>query len=280
MMIAAAAYPKLRPSLRAKLDRLIALHPDYPTWIAGIAPARRGLVAFMLASTWADAIKRDGRHGNDGNRPNGPAASRNEGYGDELQHRYWHFIDLPFSVDGTSPEPTPTPNAATQIAAFRAALGAPNVSDALKSYDLVWLIHLVGDVHQPLHCIARFDRAHPTGDQGGNLVPLCALPCKDQLHGFWDTVLGTALDPASAVADAARLPAPDPHAARVRDEAEWVRHSFELAKARVYADPPIGPGPGPFTLDATYVAESRRLARLQAALAAARLANLLDEALR
>jgi len=42
----------------------------------------------------------------------------------------------------------------------------------------------------------------------------------------------------------------------------------------------IGPGPGPFALDGSYVAEARRLARRQAALAAARLANLLDEALR
>jgi hypothetical protein len=280
MIAAAVAYRKLRPSIRAKVDRLVALNPDYPSWIAHVAPARRGLVAFLLASTWADAIKRDGRHVNDGNRPDSSSASRNEGYGDDLQHRYWHFIDLPFSPDGTPGEPTPVPNAQTQIAAIRAVLASADAPDALKSYDLVWLLHLVADVHQPLHCISRFDRAHPTGDQGGNLVPLCAPPCKDQLHGYWDSILGSDPAPETAIAEAARLPDADPHAARVADEALWVRESFDVAKARAYVDPPIGHGPGPFTIDSAYAHEARRVARAQVALAGVRLANLLDAALR
>lgn len=40
--------------------------------------------------------------------------------------------------------PPDTPNALTQIAAFRAVLASANSSDQLKSYDLVWLMHLVG----------------------------------------------------------------------------------------------------------------------------------------
>jgi S1/P1 Nuclease len=32
---------------------------------------------------------------------------------------------------------------------LRAKLSEPGASDDVKSYDLVWLLHLVGDVHQP-----------------------------------------------------------------------------------------------------------------------------------
>ena len=46
----------------------------------------------------------------------------------------------------------------TQIVAFRKTLGDSGASDELKSYDLVWLLHLVGDVHQPLHATTRFNQ--------------------------------------------------------------------------------------------------------------------------
>jgi hypothetical protein len=279
MMVAAIAYKKLHPAVRAKVDRLVALNPDYATWVVGVAPAQRGLVAFMVASTWPDAIKHDGHHTNDGNRPVGPDAARNIGYKDDLQHRYWHFIDLPFSVDGTPLPALPQPNAETQIAAFRGVLSSPAAADALKSYDLVWLLHLVGDVHQPLHCVSRVDHAHPDGDGGGNQVPLCALPCKDELHGYWDSVLGSEPDSKAALDAAAKLPAPASKPAKVLAPATWIHETFELARARAYANPPVGLGPAPVTLDAAYRREAVRVARAQVALAGARLANLLEDAL-
>jgi hypothetical protein len=55
----------------------------------------------------------------------------------------------------------------------------------LKSYDLVWLMHLVGDLHQPLHCTARFAKTQKQGD-GGNGAKVCATSCRDSLHTFWD----------------------------------------------------------------------------------------------
>ena len=63
-------------------------------------------------------------------------------------------------------------------------------SDDIKSYDVAWLEHLVGDVHQPLHATSRFTKNHPNGDAGGNLVLLCAAPCRDELHAYWDGLLG------------------------------------------------------------------------------------------
>ena len=78
-----------------------------------------------------------------------------------------HFVDVPFSPDGTPLPEIPTPNAQTRINDFRAVL-ASNSPDALKSYDLSWLLHLVGDIHQPLHGTTRVTHSRPGGDDGGN----------------------------------------------------------------------------------------------------------------
>jgi hypothetical protein len=84
-------------------------------------------------------------------------------------------------------------NALTQIALFTKALKTSS-DDSIRSYDLTWLIHLVGDVHQPLHATTRFDKQTPNGDAGGNLVHICSAaqmekdPGKGRtvLHSFWD----------------------------------------------------------------------------------------------
>lgn len=156
MMVASAAWKKLTPPVRARVVELLKLNPDYQTWIAGIPAAKRGEVAFMRASKWADDIKsRAGYTKGDANEP-GAAGGRD--YADLLQHRYWHFKDIPFSVDGALLEQPYDVNAETQIVAFRKVLGS-NKPDAEKSYDLVWLIHLIGDVHQPLHATTRFSKS-------------------------------------------------------------------------------------------------------------------------
>src|SRR5262249_47503449 len=145
------------------------------------------MMIFIIAATWADRIKSapdyhaDGTH--DGNRPpNDPSASRNTGYDDFAQHKYWHFVDLPFTRDNTALPTIPTPNAQTQITAFRAVL-ASNSPDKLKSYDLSWLLHLIGDVHQPLHSTTRVSASKPDGDDGGNGVKLTSPA---NLHRYWD----------------------------------------------------------------------------------------------
>ncbi|KAF5881711.1 S1/P1 nuclease [Rhizobium sp. PEPV16] len=62
-------------------------------------------------------------------------------------------------------------NLETQIVAFTTALPASSgLPDSVRSNDLVWLLHLVGDAHQPLHASARFSKALKKGDQGGNLI--------------------------------------------------------------------------------------------------------------
>jgi hypothetical protein len=278
MMVAAVAYEQLTPAARAKAMRLLKLNPSYGDWIKGRKGADRDEIAFMLAATWPDEIKTKPGYQNDGEHPGGgPDDARNVGYSDMLQHRYWHFIDQPFSSDHTPLTDPTRPNALTQITAFRKALGS-DASDPVKSYDLVWLLHLVGDVHQPLHTAARFTRTQPHGDDGGNKVALCKKPCKDELHGFWDNLLGTGRKPEAALEEARLLPHATPGLAAIADESVWVKDGLQLAQKVVYTLP-VGPGAGPYTLDEDYTKAAKKLASQQVALAGARLAHLLNEEL-
>jgi hypothetical protein len=256
---------------------------------------------FMIAATWPDQIRNDPVYADDGpnngnSPPNDPTASQNIGYEDHLRHKYWHFVDIPFSQDGSTLPAVPSPNVETQIGLFRAALSSAK-SDDIKSYDLSWLEHLVGDVHQPLHAVTRITASHPEGDAGGNLVLLCSAPCRDELHFFWDRLVGsqssiqppppnppgrqvdTAAELKSAASAATTLPAPKANLSNKMDGAIWVHESFLAAEKYVYV-PPIGPGSGPYAITPQYFAAARTVANERVALAGARLANLLNKELK
>lgn len=278
-VIAASAYAQLTPAAKTRVATLLKLNPNYTDWIAGIDPAQQDEVAFIKAATWPDYIKHAPGYANDGEEPTDPNAAQNVGYSDKLMHRYWHYYDTPFSPDGTALIQPKIPNAQTQIHAFRASLAAPNATDDLKSYDLVWLLHLVGDVHQPLHATSRFTHDDTNGDRGGNDVKLCtASACNSELHAYWDDVLGTSSKITSVEKYAGQLPTPTAHQASISDESTWIDESFKAAKKTVYADP-VGNSIGPFTLTADYKTKAKTLARKRAALAAARLANVINNEL-
>lgn len=291
MMVAFIAYQKLSQPTRDRVDALIMLNPDFAklkSLIPSSVPKKdRPAMLFMLAATWPDRIKSKPGFTDDGtdhgNRPSGPTSSQNIGYDDKFHHKYWHFVDTPFSRDGASLPQVPDPNAQTRIHLFRTVLASTTEKDPLKSYDLVWLLHLVGDVHQPLHSSTRVRQAQPNGDGGGNLVSVCTTsPCSaanKTLHAFWDEVLGTAADVTAAASAAKKLAPADSVLARIKDEGEWVKESFDLAQGEVYK-PPVHAGTGPFTLTASYRNGARNLAAKRVALAGARLANLLNAELK
>ena len=288
MTVAYIAYKQLKPATRGRVDALLKLNPKYPDWETAInqqvpnaSETDKNLMIFMIAATWPDQIKRDKTYTSDGsdkgNRPDGsPDPARNSGYDDLLMHKYWHFIDTPFSTDGTPLPPIPVPNAQDRIALFRSVL-ASNSPEPLKSYDLCWLLHVVGDVHQPLHASTRVSSSDPRGDAGGNLVKLSCAGC--ELHFFWDDLLGTdsALE---AVQNAAKkLPKADSALAAKSDEKDWLAESFLAAEQQVYISP-VAAGDGPFTVTNSYKKAAARLARQRVALAGARLANLLNNELK
>jgi hypothetical protein len=56
-----------------------------------------------------------------------------------------------------------------------------------KAWALRFFVHLVGDLHQPLHVTSRCTKAMPECDAGGNLFPLTGTP--NELHALWDEAM-------------------------------------------------------------------------------------------
>jgi hypothetical protein len=159
-----------------------------------------------------------------------------------------------------------------------------HASEALRSYDLTWTLHLVGDLHQPLHAIDRYTAqiSEKDGDRGGNEEMV--IPATGQtlaLHAYWDSLFGGYSSVFGAMFDAddranglAKV-TPDATKALDLDPDAWAQESFELAKQNAYASP-IRTDKTPVQLTRDYETNARSVARSQAALAAARLANLLN----
>src|SRR5262245_61248979 len=242
MATAFVAYRLPTPSMQTRVEQLRRRNPAFDEWnnrLAGAPEADKPALRFALAAGWADDIKNDRNYTDTNDTITGSRASQNVGYRDKLRHRYWHFIDRPFSDDGTALEDPPAINAQERIELFRMTLASTTASDSVKSYDLVWLEHLVGDVHQPLHATGRFSSAFPHGDRGGNAVKLSCTGCGSELHGFWDGVVGETKRATVAAAFAKTLTAASGPPITVTDVGQWVTDSFALARSAVYVNPPI-----------------------------------------
>lgn len=285
MTVAYIAYQKLTPQTRTRVDALLKLNKMYDTWTKGVPAGQQGLAAFVHAATWPDCIKdakcSPGYTSDGGDTPPGqPTDGQNIGYDDMLMHKYWHYVDLPYS-EGAPGQPPPTPNAQTQILLFIQAIGTSE-PDGVKSYDVVWLEHLIGDVHQPLHATSRFTKNHPKGDAGGNRLAFCMRPCTDELHAYWDGQLGDTPSLAAVTRTGKSLMAgAAPAGAENLDPRSWITDSFNLAKAVVYVppvsddnDPSVKISPRP---DAAYQAKASVTAKSQVTLAGYRLAAILNK---
>lgn len=95
-----------------------------------------------------------------------------------------HYIDIPFSRDGSALEQPDKINAVTAIEKASLVLKDLRASLYDKGFSLRILLHVVGDIHQPMHAVSQYSRKHPHGDKGGNLVH---LQNKSNLHSWWDS---------------------------------------------------------------------------------------------
>ena len=105
----------------------------------------------------------------------------------------WHFIDRPYNPLGLS---TPPLDKYNSIYAVEEAINVLNntktagLTTLTKSVYLRILLHVIGDMHQPLHDACLYNLTYPDGDMGGNLetVFVEALNQSVVLHAFWDAV--------------------------------------------------------------------------------------------
>jgi hypothetical protein len=211
----------------------------------------------------------------------------------------WHYVDYPIIEAGSALKaadhepPAREENTVNQLAVCVAKIKAG--TDEEKAVHLTWLFHLVGDIHQPLHCTSVFSERFPGGEKGGNLALVRPRRGTSNLHSLWDGLPGrgtTAGDIGRAVAEVER--AVKDRAADIQKELgghrtfeSWGREGWELCKHAVYLDGRLkvavrGGGRGARDADAPevpaeYLAASGRVARVQLGKAGIRLADQIKQ---
>jgi hypothetical protein len=279
MVSGAMTYTLLQradPEAAAHWTAILKQHPHFEThWqdqLANIAVENQPQCLFMLAARWPDVIR--------GNP--------------DFDQPQWHYINIPYKPDGQPASVAVSEPAEVNILlAFRTNMNIlrGEAADAQRAVALCWVLHLVGDVHQPLHATTLFttDFPAPEGDRGGTRFYVRATPQSDviNLHKFWDDLILGAEDFQSArnTATLIRLTRPRSElpelAAQPADSdfRAWTEaESFPLAKSRVYLDGRLAGSPqrehAPI-LPAGYARSAKQLAERRLALSAYRLADLL-----
>ncbi len=280
-IVAAIAYDRLKPAARARVDALLAQHPDYARFTQGAAgdPPAKARAAFLAASVWPDVIKGDRRFWNEA-RTDAKPTQQLEGFPDMRQHQNWHYEDIGFSPDSTPVIPQPAPNAETESKRILATLSTNAKSNpAQAAYDLPWLIHIVGDIHQPLHCTSRFTHDLPNGDQGGNKVWITGPV---NLHSYWDGLFGR--DDSEANVSVAEAKFTEAHHKPFwlrKNPTRWLKEGAKIDREFVYSfGPENGTREKPVALPAGYADRAQAIGAKRAALAGYRLAAVLNETLR
>lgn len=274
MVSAAIAYDELKtrdPKAVAAILDILRHHPDPgPFEVAGgrATGEARDRRLFLQMARWPDDIR-----------------------GGPYDHATWHYAQRPV-VDGKAP-PSVRPadrldgDALEALALNIRVAGNPHATVAERAVALCWVMHVLGDIHQPLHAAQQFSARFPDGDRGGGLQyvndPQGGLPIS--LHWFWDDSVNRLGETEAASARAreleARLPRKAfPELAAPTDPAQvpaWQAESYALAAPLVYA----GVETGATAADAkplppTYVAAASQAAERRLTLAGYRLADVLS----
>lgn len=92
----------------------------------------------------------------------------------------WHFVTVPAGKTHAEIGSPPEGDAASALVRFAQVLRDPNASREDKRLALRFTIHIIGDLHQPLH-------AGRPGDRGGNDVKVTWFGSPSNLHSVWDS---------------------------------------------------------------------------------------------
>lgn len=253
------AYRHLTPAARAALDTLLASDTDALT-----APD------FASRAAWADRYRN--------------------------QHREtaaWHFVDIEidhpdleracfgFPALGMAQAASQGPAQdciVNKISEFAAELKDPRTTAAERLLALKFLIHFVGDLHQPLH-------AADHDDKGGNCIGLSPPYGREtNLHAYWDISVVEALGKsAEQIADVldSRATVAAMKEWTAGTPRSWAMESFEIARSDVYALParPTCSEGGSIALTESYATQAKKDAADQLLKAGIRLASMLNAAL-
>lgn len=296
MTVAEIAWLQLDQRQRREVGELLKHHPHYEKMLTAGVPEGVDVNewAFLRAAFWPDLV-RPSRPGAEGELYKGPEVTR--------YHRGdWHYIDKPWvrpddrgKIDpATRPAATQPAkeNVLTALEANANILADKTAKPADRAVALAWILHLVGDIHQPLHAVSMVSLDFPDGDRGGNAIVVRENDLVLRLHAYWDGILGNsnAYEAVAFLADSI-LEDPQLEVGKLHELAErpgfaaWADESYRWAGALVYLNgrlrgasgaayygkeiPAAAVPPPPHG----YFATARELARRRVALAGHRLAE-------
>ncbi len=121
--------------------------------------------SLAIVSTWADEMR-----------------SSPEPFWQEQVGSTWHYINTEKGKSYRESKKNPKGDAYEASHRFMAILADTGASKQERATALRWLVHLVGDIHQPMHNAYAEDR-------GGNRVRVKWFGDNTNLHAVWDTHL-------------------------------------------------------------------------------------------
>jgi len=254
MVVAQIAYNHLEPDVKARCDALIAV--SIPSFTSSSTST------FVTAACWADDFK------------------------SSLGTGIWHYIDIPFSLDGTPTNGVvaDTFDVVRAINMCVATLQNPAANQSTQAVCLRYLIHFVGDVQQPLHASTAVSAAYPQGDAGGNDFTVKGFG--GELHALWDEGGGFLTDSVSRPLSTTAAKTLSNKAALVesiypydyttnlnivQDPIIWAREGWSLAQTVSYVGITQGATPS-----ASYLNSATNTTILRMAQGGHRLADLLN----
>jgi hypothetical protein len=262
-VVALVAQSFLEPDVRKRVTALLASDTDT-------------LTAHDIASaaTWADKFR---------------DANIN---GSRERTRQWHFVDIEITAPNLDEAcfnhpPIPTGTTASdgpaadcvldKIQEFAAELADPSTDIEERVAALKFVLHFVGDLHQPLHSSDDHDR-------GGNNKRVSASGFSaGNLHHFWDTEFVDQLgpDPKTIASDLIGHITKDQQLQwQSGSPTDWAQETFRIAKDDAYGQLPEPNTHGSFRLSDDYVSTATNDVALQLSKAGVRLAMILNQSLR
>lgn len=244
-VVAALAQARLSPAARAEASRLLALEPG---------------ATLLSVSTWADEQR-------------------------SPETAPWHYVNFPRGQCAYRPE-RDCPEGQCVVAAIdqQSQLLQSSAPDVERLVALKYVVHLVADVHQPLH-------AGHGDDRGGNTYQLQAFLQGSNLHAVWDTWLIRALgedvpalaarlgqERAASVSSAPSAPSASsgPSGPPAHTNAGFSAASAAEESCQIVATPGFYPGR---LVDADYLDRFKPVLEARLTLAGTRLAEVLNRLL-
>lgn len=197
----------------------------------------------------------------------------------------WHFIDLPIRKDITkADEQTYCPDnncVLNALQIYEGILGDESKSKAKRLEALKFVVHFMGDLHQPLHCADDNDRGGNEKEVRFKTPGKRGNGAKIKLHALWDHLIETKTveDPRGLATELEKnITAEDKVSWDKGDEGDWAMESYQIAKTKIYAG--TDQGPQDYTdnpLPSDYYSKMRPIVDKQLEKAGVRLAFVLNE---